>query len=156
MPSILLGTCNMSIGGSYVCVCICSTHTRMHTHTHTHTRTQTHTCEGLLLACAISVMGSAEVLEAKTQCSGVTASTSWITLCLIFRSSNTASITMSAWSKPWKWERMVRKGGEYIVKSQAHYNPAFWSIVEQESCLLNKRAEFSMALTGRAACLSFM
>ena len=47
-----------------------------------------------------SVMGKADVLEANTQCSGVTASTSFKTLCLILISSNTASITISVFSKP--------------------------------------------------------
>lgn len=54
---------------------------------------------GRLLPAAILVIGIADVLVASTQYSGVFASISFITLCLIARSSNTASITISAFLK---------------------------------------------------------
>mmetsp|Transcript_27649 Transcript_27649/g.60952 ORF Transcript_27649/g.60952 Transcript_27649/m.60952 type:complete len:206 (+) Transcript_27649:882-1499(+) len=57
------------------------------------------TRSGRLAPLAISEIGMAEVLLAKMQWAGVTASISCTTLCFTLMSSNTASITMSAWEK---------------------------------------------------------
>lgn len=54
------------------------------------------TLSGLEEPAAIFVIGIALVLVANTQFCGITASTSFITLCFMFKSSNTASITISA------------------------------------------------------------
>mmetsp|Transcript_48228 Transcript_48228/g.134925 ORF Transcript_48228/g.134925 Transcript_48228/m.134925 type:complete len:139 (-) Transcript_48228:395-811(-) len=54
------------------------------------------TFSGRLEPLAMSRIGMAEVLVAKTQCSGMCSSTCAMTLCLRLRSSNTASMTMSA------------------------------------------------------------
>ena len=51
---------------------------------------------GRALACAKPVIGRVEVLEAKTALSAITASVFAVTSALTARSSNTASITMSA------------------------------------------------------------
>lgn len=57
------------------------------------------TLSGRPTPAAIFVMGMAEVFVATMQCSGVFASISLITLCLILMSSKTASITRSAFLK---------------------------------------------------------